>query len=565
MSEKTLTPEDEISKAVEAYHQRKKPKIKALAREFGVPYTTLYGRVHGRKNGSQRADDNKALNQIQEKALISWLESLNAVDISPPPTSIKASANWLLARSGEDKTVGRNWVYRFINRLPPHFNYNTLKPIEKARIDSADLANLALWFRNVSQVFEKHEIQPAEIYNWDETGYQIGQGKKQKVVSTRTHSVVATSGPAESITGIECIAADSWSMLPWFLPKGTNQIEEWFTDTTMSNFRIKPTPSGYIDDITAFEWLCCFQEATKTRVKKDRPRVLFMDNHVSHATIEFTTFCNKHFIIPIWFLPHTTHFAQPLDGEPFQCLKHFFRAENNEVAMYGGSVVQKRDFFRIIGDIRSKSFTPRIIRSAFKSRGIWPLNPELLLQPLQELIDKDAGELCIFSTPSPPPELASSPVTSPPHTIERVIKLNTKLLTELNAMEENSNRFRKHVQRCMDGSALLAQQLALTERELSKVRAEKTKREAHKNRKTILDASNIALSPAHASRKIKQRLERDTKKLMRLQAKQAKALHDDQQAQLAQEEAEKARIDSLLAENGSGGNWYVDTIGEPRY
>lgn len=165
----------------------------------------------------------------------------------------------------------------------------------------------------------------------------------------------------------------------------------------------------------------------------------------------------------------------------------------------------------------------------------------------------------------PPPELASSPVTSPPHTIERVIKLNTKLLTELNAMEENSNRFRKHVQRCMDGSALLAQQLALTERELSKVRAEKTKREAHKNRKTILDASNIALSPAHASRKIKQRLERDTKKLMRLQAKQAKALHDDQQAQLAQEEAEKARIDSLLAENGSGGNWYVDTIGEPRY
>ncbi|KAJ5286423.1 hypothetical protein N7524_001729 [Penicillium chrysogenum] len=459
MSEKTLTPEDEISKAVEAYHQRKKPKIKALAREFGVPYTTLYGRVHGRKNGSQRADDNKALNQMQEKALISWLESLNALALA----KIKPSAETGYTASLTD--------------YPPHFNYNTLKPMEKARIDSADLANLALWFRNVSQVFEKHEIQPAEIYNWDETGYQIGQGKKQKVVSTRTHSVVATGGPAESITGIECIAADGWSMLPWFLPKGTNQMEEWFTDTTMSDFRIKPTPSGYIDDITAFEWLCCFQEATKTRVKKDRPRVLFMDNHVSHATIEFTTFCNKHFIIPIWFLPHTTHFAQPLDGEPFQCLKHFFRAENNE----------------------------------------------------------------------------------------RVIKLNTKLLTELNAMEENSNRFRKHVQRCMDGSALLAQQLALTERELSKVRAEKTKREAHKNRKTILDASNIALSSAHASRKIKQRLERDTKKLMRLQAKQAKALHDDQQAQLAQEEAEKARIDSLLAENGSGGNWYVDTIGEPRY
>ena len=387
--------------------------------------------------------------------------------------------------------------------------------MEKARIDSADLANLTIWFRNVSQVFEKHGIQPGEIYNWDETGYQIGQGKKQKVVSTWKLSVLATGGHTESITSIECIAADGWSMLPWFLPKGKNQME-WSTDTTMSDFRIKPTPSGYIDDITAFEWLCSFQEATKTRVKKGRPHVLFMDNHVFHATIEFTTFCNEHFIIPIWFLPHTAHFAQPLDGESFQCLKHFFRAKNNEVVMYGGSVIQKRDFFRIIGDIRSKAFTPRIIRSAFKSRGIWPLNPELLLQPLQELMDKDADELCIFSTPSPPPQLASSPVTSPPHTIERVTKLNTKLLTEL---KENSNRFRKHVQRCMDGSALLAQQLALTKRELSKFRAEKTKREAYKNRKTMLDASNIALSPAHASRRIKQRLESDTKKLMRLQEK----------------------------------------------
>ena len=275
--------------------------------------------------------------------------------------------------------------------------------MEKARIDSADLANLTIWFRNVSQVFEKHGIQPGEIYNWDETGYQIGQGKKQKVVSTWKLSVLATGGHTESITSIECIAADGWSMLPWFLPKGKNQME-WSTDTTMSDFRIKPTPSGYIDDITAFEWLCSFQEATKTRVKKGRPHVLFMDNHVFHATIEFTTFCNEHFIIPIWFLPHTAHFAQPLDGESFQCLKHFFRAKNNEVVMYGGSVIQKRDFFRIIGDIRSKAFTPRIIRSAFKSRGIWPLNPELLLQPLQELMDKDADELCIFSTPSPPPK-----------------------------------------------------------------------------------------------------------------------------------------------------------------
>jgi hypothetical protein len=72
---------------------------------------------------------------------------------------------------------------------------------------------------------EEHQFLPHEIYNCDESGYQIGQGKQRKVVSSRTTSDIATGGHAKSITGIECIAADGWVMLPWFLVKGSQHLE----------------------------------------------------------------------------------------------------------------------------------------------------------------------------------------------------------------------------------------------------------------------------------------------------------------------------------------------------
>lgn len=106
-------------------------------------------------------------------------------------------------------------------------------------------------------------------------------------------------------------------MLPWFLPKGSNQMEEWYENITIPDFRIKPTKSGYIDDETTFDWICSFHEASKNRVQKGRPRLLLMDNHDSHPTIEFLMFCEEKFIIPFFFLPHTTHLCQPLDGEAF--------------------------------------------------------------------------------------------------------------------------------------------------------------------------------------------------------------------------------------------------------
>jgi len=333
MSDRTKKMEIQIHLAVKAFSQANKPNIAQLAREFDVPYHRLRARIHGRQSYTDRATITRSLNSIQEKALTSWVQSLDSAYTLPTAEMVEGAANAILKKAGEDRVVGHNWAYRFITRLPPGFNYITQHPNEKSRVDSEDYGALLLWFNNLTQVMKHHQFLPHEIFDWDETGYRIGEGKARKVITSRSTSYIATGGQSESITGIECISADGWLMLPWFLPKGNTHMEEWYENITTTDFRIKPTTNGWIDDETALQWLFSFHEATIKLVKKGRPRLLLMDNHGSHLTFEFIDFCTQKTIIPHFFLPHTTHLCQPLDGPAFQSLKHHFRTMNNEIVM----------------------------------------------------------------------------------------------------------------------------------------------------------------------------------------------------------------------------------------
>jgi hypothetical protein len=310
MSDRNDSIEIRTQQAVTAYRQSAKPNLAKLAREFSIPYGRLRCRINGRKPNSIIAAQNKALNPIQIRAMHSWIVSLHKAYTSPTPELIERAANSLL----KDRVVSHSWVYRFINSLPPNLQYINPKPAEKSRVDSENFGDLFLWFNSLREVIDQYKFLPNEIFNWDETGYQIGQGQRQKVVAPSTGSINPTGGQNESITGIECISAAGWVMLPWFLPKGNIHMEEWYTEISTLDFRIKPTSNGWIDDETAFEWLCSFHLATIGLVEKGRPRLLLMDNNGSHTTIQFHDFCKQKFIIPFYFLPHTAHLCQPPDG-----------------------------------------------------------------------------------------------------------------------------------------------------------------------------------------------------------------------------------------------------------
>jgi hypothetical protein len=127
-----------------------------------------------------------------------------------------------------------------------------------------DLGPLTYWYERLELFIKNKNLQPRDIYNFDESGFKIGKGKTQKVILSRTTSYVATGGPAENITAVECIAADGWLMPPWFLVQGENHMENWYRTTNLpSDYTLVPTPTSWITDTAAFQWLHAFHKCTK--------------------------------------------------------------------------------------------------------------------------------------------------------------------------------------------------------------------------------------------------------------------------------------------------------------
>jgi hypothetical protein len=86
-------------------------------------------------------------------------------------------------------------------------------------------------------------------------------------------------------------------------------MENWYYEqpSLPENYQIGVTPSGYITDAMAYDWLHFFQESTKDHIWRGEYRLLLMDGHGSHKTHEFLQFCNEHRIIAYCFPSYTTH------------------------------------------------------------------------------------------------------------------------------------------------------------------------------------------------------------------------------------------------------------------
>lgn len=203
-----------LSNALKAYNSKEFKSLESAASYFGVSKGKLRNRKDGRSPRNGRTAVNKALNASQEKSLIRWIELLNSVYTPPTVLDIEGAANRILQSCGSDQQVSKMYGYNFIRRLPPHTTLRTQKPMEKARIEAESYGELIHWYEVFSEFLKKHQIQPNELCNWDETGFQLGIGTKENAVSTRQNETIGTGGIGQNITGIECISADGWVMHP---------------------------------------------------------------------------------------------------------------------------------------------------------------------------------------------------------------------------------------------------------------------------------------------------------------------------------------------------------------
>jgi len=104
-------------------------------------------------------------------------------------------------------------------------------------------------------------------------------------------------------------------------------------------------------------------------------RLLILDGHGSHETMEFMWECYSSNIYLLFLPLHTLHILQPLDLSIFAPLKRAYRKQLGFLSLLNDSTpLGKQNFLSCYQKARLSSLTRNNIRAGWQASGLWPIN-----------------------------------------------------------------------------------------------------------------------------------------------------------------------------------------------
>jgi hypothetical protein len=195
--------------------------VRAAARAFDVPRTTLRDRRAGRPARRDCEPKSKKLTQREEEVIVSYILDLDQRGFAPTYEAVRDMADKLLAARGAGQ-VGVHWPRNFVKRtdsLTTRFN----RAYDRQRALCEDPALIRPWFELVEQTKAKYGICDDDVYNFDEAGFMMGKITTQLVVTgseRRGRPKAVQPGNREWVTVIAAINAAGWAILLFLIFAG---------------------------------------------------------------------------------------------------------------------------------------------------------------------------------------------------------------------------------------------------------------------------------------------------------------------------------------------------------
>ena len=406
------------------YKSQDKPNISQLARQFGVPYERLRSRVKGRKSLFQRTPTSRRLNGTQEAALCRYLDHRDTIGKPLKQSEVRDVATKILRQENASVLpLGPDWVKRFLDRHP-EYRKRRRRAIDIERLQALDKEVAQVWFEKLQEMINLHGIEASDIYNFGETGFMIGVGKDQWIITREPQRKIVdgTISNREMVTVVEAVSTDCFTVPPVIILKAKSLLYRWF-DVLQGDEHLAVTENAYINDALAFQWIQHFERHTRKRTK-GKYRMLICDRHGSHFSYEFIHFCEQRNIVLYFLPPHSSHILQPLDVGVFGVFKHWHSEAIEAATATGYQKITKDIFLAGIDAIRQKTFKRNTVARGFKLTGIYPFNPDIVCDLLPDSVAHHR-----YHTPS---DSAESNPYKTPNTLQRFQKLEHYLTKEKN-------------------------------------------------------------------------------------------------------------------------------------
>ncbi len=286
----------------------------------------------------------------------------------------------------------KNWADRFLKRHKDLLISKWTTGIDSKRYKADSYTKYSSYFSLLESNFEKFSVEPRHIYNMDEKGFLLGiGGRSKRVFSRRMYEqgklrAYIQDGSREWLTLLACICADGTTLPPALIYQSSvgaiqeSWLEEFDAQTERAFFSASPT--GWTNNELGLAWLKqVFEPSTRPKARSSY-RLLILDGHGSHLSIDFLQFCRENKILVAIYPPHSTYTLQPLDVCLFKPLS---AAYSNELSKYieesqGLVSMNKVDFWPLFYAAWRASFKETTIKNAFRVTGLSPLNREVILK-----------------------------------------------------------------------------------------------------------------------------------------------------------------------------------------
>jgi Tc5 transposase DNA-binding domain len=241
--------------------------VAAVAREYRVDRQRVCRRLQGIGSRSSRKPVNYKLSEVQEATLIKWIQTLDEIGVGLRLYQLLNTANSILKQDyigdGEPPVVSVEWPRRFIERQPDLHKMRQ-KPIELVRKLAHDPEVILGWFQRFQALCIQFGVYDEDIWNFDETGFQIGVRKSQWIVTTSTskRSYLASDNSRDLVTSVEAVSAGGAIIKEMLILPGKTHLERFYTDLG-DNVLVGLSETRYTNDELSYKYIIHFDRQSK--------------------------------------------------------------------------------------------------------------------------------------------------------------------------------------------------------------------------------------------------------------------------------------------------------------
>ena len=467
-----------IQLAVQAIKRDATLSQRRAAKIYRVPQSTISDRLAGASPRHDCAPNSTKLTSTEELVIVQHILKLDERGYPPRLTNVEDMANSLLAERNQPP-VGKNWAGTFVKRRPElTIKFNRKYDYKRALCEDPEV--IQGWFRLVENTKVKYGILDEDTYNFDESGFMMGVISTGAVVTgseRRGRPKTVQQGDREWASIIASINAIGWAIPPFVIFQGKHHLSTWYKEPSIpGDWVINVSENGWTNNELGLKWLKHFDKHTKGRTVGNY-RLLILDGHESHNSVNFHQYCEEHKIVTLCMPPHSSHLLQPLDVGCFAPLKKAYGRQAELLMRNKITRITKLEFLPCFKAAFDASITESNIQGGFRGAGLVPFNPEAVISKL---------EVRLCTPPLPTVNESTWHSQTPSNTLE--FGSQSKLIRERIQRHGDSSptSMVDALDRLTKGAEIMAHSLVLMRNQVAELQAANeaaTRRKSHKRKR----------------------------------------------------------------------------------